>query len=59
MLIPDLVNEVAAEVARLNDLDPDLAEELVWAAGDVVNLDADGKRLVTMDGETLALIWPE
>jgi hypothetical protein len=59
MLIPELVKDLAAEVARLNDIAVDLAEDLVWAAGDVVELDSEGKRLVTLDGETLSLIWPE
>lgn len=60
MIIPEEVLKKAKRIAKLNGLDLQTAEEAVWAAGDCMELDAEGRVVVRLkDGRVLALIWPE
>lgn len=60
-LTPSQFHELAAEIAKLNSISTDLAEDIIIAAGDAFDsIDADGRVVVALpDGATMRIIWPE
>jgi len=60
-LTPSQFADLAAQIAKLNNIDPGLAKDIVVASGDAFkSVGDDGLVEVTLpDGTALRVIWPE
>ncbi len=59
MISPDDFDALAADLAKLNDLDPETASALLGQIGDTPELAEDGRVAIVWKGTEYLLTWPD
>lgn len=58
MISPDDFDDLASDLAKLNDLDLETASALLAQIGDTPELAEDGRVVITWKGTEYQLTWP-